>query len=193
MYGVISLTEEEFLLCLFFRGDGEIADTVSPRDFERRMHQTPPEGGISFFRAQTTDYREMIDRVKRTRLLCRGIATVSVGQLLKIGFQLCGDLEIDDKHVCIHCLDCNCAKDDCRPSGQTCSFISPENVNSENDRMRRLLADAMSVIIEARNTRTDLLEIFGTDVDGTVAERNTAYAQRWEAAQRRTSPESLSR
>jgi hypothetical protein len=187
MYGPISLDRGEQLLCLFFRGEGQATDKIDPRDFERRLHLKPPEGGISFFRAKTTDYRQMIDWVKRLPLLNRGIATISVARVAELGFQICGNLEENEHHVCIHCVTCNCEENDCHPDAKLCSFISPENNIAENDRMRRHLADAMSIILEALKTRTELLEIFATDVDGTPAEKNVAYAHRWEVAVTKTS------
>lgn len=193
MYGPISLDSKEILICLFLRGDGEAFDKIAPRDFERRMHLKPPEGGISFYRAETTDYKFIVNKVTRTPLLNRGVSTISVGELEEIGFKVCGELATNDQHVQVHCLDCNCTARDCRPDGNTCSFISPESANAENDRMRRLLADAMFVVIEARNSRTDLLEIFGKDFKGTFAEMNAEYARRWELSQHKASQESTSR
>jgi hypothetical protein len=140
--------------------EGQAFDELAPRDFERRLHLNPPEGGISFFRAKTTDYREMVERVRCNPSLNRGIAIVSVGQILDLDFHLYADLDENDQHVCIHCLTCNGQKDDCSPKAMSYTFVSPEAPNAENDRSRRQLADAIAIVLESRNSRTELLEIF---------------------------------
>lgn len=194
MYGPLDkLDKDELLICLFFRGEGQLVDHVDARDFERRMYLKPPEGGISFFRAKTTDYKFIVNKVGRTPLLNRGIASVSIGRVLQLGFHICGDLKDDDKHLCLHCQGCDCVERNCKPTSKTCSFIPPEAPSAENDRMRRQLADSMLVIIEAKKNRAELLEIFGKDVPGAVEEMNAEYARRFDVALKKTSSESSAR
>lgn len=192
MYGQLGKLEgDELLLCLFFRGEGQTVNKVDARDFERRLYLKPlPEGGISFFRAKTTDYKFIVTQVGRTPSLNRGIASITVEEVQRLGFQICGNLESNDRHVCLHCQACICQERNCEPLGSTCSFVSPESPTAENDRMRRQLADAMTVIIEARKNKADLLAIFGKDVTGTVAEKNSQYAYRFEVEVRKPGTES---
>jgi hypothetical protein len=198
MYGPIELERDEKLLCLFLRGNGQNVNHVDPGDFERRMGNSLlklPEGGISFFRAGTTDYRTIVDCVKRAKTLNRGIASVLVGKVLDLGFQICGDLDVDERHVCVHCNTCNCAKDNCAPHGASCSFISPEDRHAEDDRMRRELANGMQIIIQASHSRTELLRIFATDLrnDIEVANRNETFLHRFQTATKTISSEPSSR
>lgn len=183
MYGVLSLNPDEQLLCLFFRGQGDSVNTLETADFERRMELKPkPEGGLSFYRAETTTFREIVDNVKRKGKLNRGIATVGVKQLTDLGFKICGDLSVDDKHVCIHCSTCNLSKSECTPeSGCSCGFITPENYYAENDRLRKALSEEMKVVVEATNSRDELLNIFTKDLEGNPKTINQEYERRWRA------------
>lgn len=195
MYGpLFALSPTEVLICVFFRGDGGTPDRVEATDFQRRMNLTPPEGGLSFWRATTTDYKHIIEKIERNPDLNRGIATITISDALELGFQVCGDIQVNDKHVNLHCEGCDCAKRNCS-SSTTCAFIPPILPTFENDRMRRRLANTMSksVIIEARKKRQDLLDIFGKDVSGSVSEKNVEYAHRFEFEMKKPSTESSAR
>jgi hypothetical protein len=182
MYGILTLPEDEVLICLFFRGTGsDSIDKVEAVDFQRRLNQLPPEGGLSFFRDQTTDYRFIADTVKRKPRLNRGFALISIKQLNELDIKVCGDLSINDQHVCIHCLSCDCQKVDCKPSPSLpCQLIAPENPLSDSDHLRKMLSEAMDVVIPATHARDDLLNIFSKDFPGTPSERNKEYARRWQ-------------
>jgi hypothetical protein len=133
MYGILTLPEDELLICLFFRD-------------------------------QTTDYRFIADTVKRKSRLNRGFALISIKQLNEFNIKVCGDLSTSDRHVCIHCLSCDCQKDNCKPApSKTCQLIAPENPLSDSDHLRKVLSEAMDVVIPATHARDDLLNIFSND------------------------------
>lgn len=114
MYELLNLPEKELLICVFFRSPGgDSLDRMEAVDFERRLEKVPPEGGLSFFRNETTDYRSIASQVKRKGQLNRGFALVSIKQLNELKIKVCGDLAANPRHVCIHCLACNCAEVDC--------------------------------------------------------------------------------
>lgn len=181
MYGKIELDPDEPLVCIFFRGAGaDGIDTVQTVDFERRMDREIPEGGISFYRGNIYQYLTIVDNVKRKAKLNRGIAVTTVKKVQDLGFIVRAN-SAGDAHICLHCASCNGAKDACSPGEGTCSFITPEHYQAENDVARKALAEAMTVVIEASNSRDDLIKWFATDLKKEAPNKaNMEYVRRWE-------------
>jgi hypothetical protein len=183
MYQVLELDLDEQLVCLFFRGEGEPQNIVQTVDFERRMNREVPEGGISFYRAAVVSFFFIVDRVRRKPRLNRGIALISTRHLLDLGFTLKGDPAANAGHICLHCNRCDGTQYNCSAIGP-CAFITPEDYRADNDMMRKALSEAMTVVIEATNTREQLLSIFGRDVlQDDPLHANEEYIRRWQNAQ----------
>ncbi len=163
-YKEIDLADDETLVCLFLRGEGESIDSLVVADFQRRpeIH----EGGISFYRQQECTYKEMVHRVLRSSKKRRGMAKISVKQIKDAGFKILADIEQDRSHVCIHCAECNGAEKDCRPNEGNCPLLRPAGQSPAEDGhvFRKRLATSMEIIFEARLFRTELLEVFGGDI-----------------------------
>ena len=181
MYQKVELDPDEPLVCIFFRDvDSDSVATVETVDFERRMHLDPPEGGISFFRANICHYLSVVENVQRKAKLNRGLATITVKEVVDLGYYVMAG-GADDAHVELHCASCNGAERDCSAGKGSCPFISPEHYQAQDDVARKKLAEAMTVVIEATNTRADLIKWFASDLkkeDAKVA--NKEYVRRWE-------------
>lgn len=181
MYQKLSLKPDEILVCLFLRGDGEPTDRIAVTDFERRL--SIGESGISLFRRSLCTYKTIVERVKRRPRLNRGIATVSVSDLVSKGFRIFGDLETAPEHVCLHCSCCDGQVSNCSPTSDSdfCPFTFDSQARQQIEAhfLRQRLADSLSILFPAILTADSLLSVLGKDVaDSDPVKSNITYEKR---------------
>jgi hypothetical protein len=179
MYQQLALPGGSQLLCLFLRKPLEPIDEIFPRDFERRMLITPPEGGVSFFRADLTTYREVVNTVRRQAKATRGLASIPYSAMKSVAMDIHGD-SLSAQHVCLHCESCDGAEENCEPSKppRYCTLVAPEHAFAAPSlEARRFLADSATIIFPAKYSRDTLLEILSEKVTGTVEDINAMYMQ----------------
>jgi hypothetical protein len=109
--------------------------------------------------------------VKRLPAKKRGVATIRVDDLQKLGFKIYGDLALDPTHVCGHCADCNGAEQDCVPVVARCPLLKTAGLSIEDQQemhsIRKKLVTGLFIRFDATFSKEELLVVFANDFSET--------------------------